>query len=86
MLYKFWLTEKFYMPDFYAQPSDLTNKYTKIKVEFSDKIPEDYKIRVEQIIDEIIGTENHEYTVPRIVFQGLAEEKMQKMRSLFGYF
>uniref|UniRef100_A0A914R5C3 Uncharacterized protein n=1 Tax=Panagrolaimus davidi TaxID=227884 RepID=A0A914R5C3_9BILA len=82
--YMYFVPEIFDIETFYAYIK--TNKYTKIKVEFSDKISEDYKIRVEQIIDEIIGTENHEYNVPRIVFQGLAEEKMHKMRSLFGYF
>uniref|UniRef100_A0A914PG81 Uncharacterized protein n=1 Tax=Panagrolaimus davidi TaxID=227884 RepID=A0A914PG81_9BILA len=44
------------------------NKHTKFRIRFRDAISEAYKIRIVEIVDEIIATENHDYKIPNIGF------------------
>uniref|UniRef100_A0A914P5N4 Uncharacterized protein n=1 Tax=Panagrolaimus davidi TaxID=227884 RepID=A0A914P5N4_9BILA len=59
------------------------NKIAKFDLRFADTVSDAYKIRLESIIDEILQTENHDYKVPLIIFQGLDREKLTKLLSLF---
>uniref|UniRef100_A0A914Z2W4 Uncharacterized protein n=1 Tax=Panagrolaimus superbus TaxID=310955 RepID=A0A914Z2W4_9BILA len=55
------------------------NKKTRVDLEFSDEVSEEYQIRLEAIIDEIIATKNHEYKPPLINFPGIDQEKYSKL-------
>uniref|UniRef100_A0A914QE58 Uncharacterized protein n=1 Tax=Panagrolaimus davidi TaxID=227884 RepID=A0A914QE58_9BILA len=59
------------------------NKSTVIRFYFDNGISAAYKARIETIIDEIIATQNHDFKVPYIYFEGLVEEKHQKLRLRF---
>uniref|UniRef100_A0AC34FG67 Uncharacterized protein n=1 Tax=Panagrolaimus sp. ES5 TaxID=591445 RepID=A0AC34FG67_9BILA len=59
------------------------NKHTKIGFHFCDTISDQYKTRLEAIIDEIIAAKNHQYKTPRIYLNGLDQEKKRKLYSLF---
>uniref|UniRef100_A0A914PSA6 Uncharacterized protein n=1 Tax=Panagrolaimus davidi TaxID=227884 RepID=A0A914PSA6_9BILA len=56
------------------------NKYTEFYLYFAGSISEEYKVRLEKIVDEILQTETHNFKLPWIYFDGLAEEKKRKMR------
>uniref|UniRef100_A0A914PVP1 Uncharacterized protein n=1 Tax=Panagrolaimus davidi TaxID=227884 RepID=A0A914PVP1_9BILA len=60
-------------------------RYRILHLFFSDTISEGYKNRIEAIIDEILATENLDYNVPRILFDGLDEEKSTQIHRLFNY-
>uniref|UniRef100_A0AC35F4P8 Uncharacterized protein n=1 Tax=Panagrolaimus sp. PS1159 TaxID=55785 RepID=A0AC35F4P8_9BILA len=59
------------------------NKITKVDIFFNHFLSDAYKIRVESIIDEILQTENHDYKVPEIAFEGCDRQKWRKLQSLF---
>uniref|UniRef100_A0AC34FL91 Uncharacterized protein n=1 Tax=Panagrolaimus sp. ES5 TaxID=591445 RepID=A0AC34FL91_9BILA len=59
------------------------NKHTKILLHFCATISEEYKARLEAIIDEIIEAKNREYKIPYITFEELDEEKERKLYSLY---
>uniref|UniRef100_A0A914PPV4 Uncharacterized protein n=1 Tax=Panagrolaimus davidi TaxID=227884 RepID=A0A914PPV4_9BILA len=60
------------------------NKYTKFELYFADSISEEYKVRIEKIVDEILQTKFHDYKPPFISFDGLAAEKHRKLQDLFN--
>uniref|UniRef100_A0A914R3R3 Uncharacterized protein n=1 Tax=Panagrolaimus davidi TaxID=227884 RepID=A0A914R3R3_9BILA len=59
------------------------NKYTKFNLYFAGSISEEYKVRIEKIVDEILQTKYHDYKPPFITFDGLAAEKRRKLLDLF---
>uniref|UniRef100_A0A914QN90 Uncharacterized protein n=1 Tax=Panagrolaimus davidi TaxID=227884 RepID=A0A914QN90_9BILA len=59
------------------------NKQTKFRIQFRDTISEAYKIQLEEIVDEIIDAENHDYKIPDIYYDGANSEKFNKLHSLF---
>uniref|UniRef100_A0AC34F3Y7 Uncharacterized protein n=1 Tax=Panagrolaimus sp. ES5 TaxID=591445 RepID=A0AC34F3Y7_9BILA len=59
------------------------NNQTLIILSFSDDISDGYKNRLEEIIDEIIGTEDREYKPPYIYFNELNQEKKRKIYSIY---
>uniref|UniRef100_A0AC34FGT1 Uncharacterized protein n=1 Tax=Panagrolaimus sp. ES5 TaxID=591445 RepID=A0AC34FGT1_9BILA len=75
------IPETFDVETFYTNMNK--NKHTKIDLDFRNTISDQYKTRLETIIDEIIDTENHEYKIPFISFDGLDEEKQHKMETLY---
>uniref|UniRef100_A0A914QKC8 Uncharacterized protein n=1 Tax=Panagrolaimus davidi TaxID=227884 RepID=A0A914QKC8_9BILA len=60
-------------------------KYTKFCLHFAGTISEEYKVRIEKIVDEILQTETHDYKPPLITFDGLAAEKKRKMNCLYDH-
>uniref|UniRef100_A0AC34F2C5 Uncharacterized protein n=1 Tax=Panagrolaimus sp. ES5 TaxID=591445 RepID=A0AC34F2C5_9BILA len=58
------------------------NKCTKICLQFCYGISEEYKTRLEAIVDEIIGANNREYKTPYITFGGLNFAKILKLNAL----
>uniref|UniRef100_A0A914PEU8 Uncharacterized protein n=1 Tax=Panagrolaimus davidi TaxID=227884 RepID=A0A914PEU8_9BILA len=62
------------------------NKYTEFILRFADSISEEYKVRLEKIVDEILQTETHDYKVPLIRFNGLDAEKYDKLGDLYERF
>uniref|UniRef100_A0A914PEF4 Uncharacterized protein n=1 Tax=Panagrolaimus davidi TaxID=227884 RepID=A0A914PEF4_9BILA len=60
------------------------NKKTLIFLDFSDQIPDEYETRLQTIVEEILGTENREYKVPRIYFSGITDSFDDKMRDLYN--
>uniref|UniRef100_A0A914Y263 Uncharacterized protein n=1 Tax=Panagrolaimus superbus TaxID=310955 RepID=A0A914Y263_9BILA len=61
------------------------NKNTRVHLKFSDQISEEYKARLEAIVDEIIATKNREYKPPLIDFRGLHREKSNKLFLFFCF-
>uniref|UniRef100_A0A914PQZ6 Uncharacterized protein n=1 Tax=Panagrolaimus davidi TaxID=227884 RepID=A0A914PQZ6_9BILA len=59
------------------------NKISKCDLRFADTVSDEYKTRLEAIIDEILQAENHDYKVPIFDFTGLDRQKWTKLRSLF---
>uniref|UniRef100_A0A914PR16 Uncharacterized protein n=1 Tax=Panagrolaimus davidi TaxID=227884 RepID=A0A914PR16_9BILA len=59
-----------------------SNKHTKINLEFANNISVALKNRLEQIVDEILSTQNHGYKPPFLHFLGLAQQKLNAMRDL----
>uniref|UniRef100_A0A914Q1G5 Uncharacterized protein n=1 Tax=Panagrolaimus davidi TaxID=227884 RepID=A0A914Q1G5_9BILA len=59
------------------------NKKTKINLSFSDQISDEYKARLQKIVDEIIETKNRDYKVPMIYFTGIVNSSFYKMRDLY---
>uniref|UniRef100_A0A914PRN0 Uncharacterized protein n=1 Tax=Panagrolaimus davidi TaxID=227884 RepID=A0A914PRN0_9BILA len=55
------------------------SKHTKCSFSFSNSLSEAYKNSVERIVDEILETENHDYSRPLINFHGLNREKYEKL-------
>uniref|UniRef100_A0AC34FX81 Uncharacterized protein n=1 Tax=Panagrolaimus sp. ES5 TaxID=591445 RepID=A0AC34FX81_9BILA len=58
------------------------NNQTLIILSFSEDISDGYKNRLEEINDEIIGTEDREYKPPYIVFDELDQQKKRKIYSI----
>uniref|UniRef100_A0A914QDA9 Uncharacterized protein n=1 Tax=Panagrolaimus davidi TaxID=227884 RepID=A0A914QDA9_9BILA len=75
------IPDNFDIESFYAYMKK--NKSTVIRFYFDNGISNAFKARIETIIDEIIATRNHDFKVPFIYFEGLVEEKRQKMSCLF---
>uniref|UniRef100_A0A914PWR4 Uncharacterized protein n=1 Tax=Panagrolaimus davidi TaxID=227884 RepID=A0A914PWR4_9BILA len=61
----------------------LKYKHTQFYLNFGGVVSAAYKTRLEEIIDEILQTKNHDYKVPLIIFYGLDQEKCKKLHSLF---
>uniref|UniRef100_A0A914PVB6 Uncharacterized protein n=1 Tax=Panagrolaimus davidi TaxID=227884 RepID=A0A914PVB6_9BILA len=59
------------------------NKKTKIELHFSDQISDEYKTRLQTIVDEILEAENRDYKVPWISFFGDTRFSREKMISLY---
>jgi hypothetical protein len=59
-----------------------SNNHTKINLKFADNISVALKNRLEQIVDEIISTQNHGYKPPFLGFHGLAQQKLNAIRDL----
>uniref|UniRef100_A0A914PH61 Uncharacterized protein n=1 Tax=Panagrolaimus davidi TaxID=227884 RepID=A0A914PH61_9BILA len=59
------------------------NKQTKIELDFSRQISDEYKTRLQKIVDEILETENRDYKVPRINFSGITNSSADKMYALY---
>uniref|UniRef100_A0A914QXJ1 Uncharacterized protein n=1 Tax=Panagrolaimus davidi TaxID=227884 RepID=A0A914QXJ1_9BILA len=59
------------------------NKKTKIKLEFRNQISFDYQNRLQEIVDEIIEAEYHDYRIPMINFPDIDGESYKKLFELF---
>uniref|UniRef100_A0A914QLU4 Uncharacterized protein n=1 Tax=Panagrolaimus davidi TaxID=227884 RepID=A0A914QLU4_9BILA len=59
------------------------NKKTKIELDFSYQISDEYKTRLQTIVDEILETKNRDYKVPRINFSGITNSSNVKIRALY---
>uniref|UniRef100_A0AC34G922 Uncharacterized protein n=1 Tax=Panagrolaimus sp. ES5 TaxID=591445 RepID=A0AC34G922_9BILA len=55
------------------------NKRTNIWLSYCDINSKEYKARLEEIIDEIIEANNHEYKTPLILFNWLDQKKNKKL-------
>uniref|UniRef100_A0A914QBS2 Uncharacterized protein n=1 Tax=Panagrolaimus davidi TaxID=227884 RepID=A0A914QBS2_9BILA len=76
----FGTTEKFDIETFFTYLKK--NKHTKFTISFGNSISETYKNRLEEIVDEIIETEEHDYKIPEIEYNGINGEKLTKLCSL----
>uniref|UniRef100_A0A914YFQ6 Uncharacterized protein n=1 Tax=Panagrolaimus superbus TaxID=310955 RepID=A0A914YFQ6_9BILA len=79
--YLYNIPENFEIDSFYSYMKK--NKNTRVSLEFSDQISEEYKARLEAIVDEIIETQNHEYKPPYIKFPGMNGEKRNILLDIF---
>uniref|UniRef100_A0AC35G1J5 Uncharacterized protein n=1 Tax=Panagrolaimus sp. PS1159 TaxID=55785 RepID=A0AC35G1J5_9BILA len=61
------------------------NNTTKFDLIFHKSISAPYRIRLEEIIDEILSTEVFDYKVPFIDFDGLEFEKASRLFDIFYY-
>uniref|UniRef100_A0A914Q042 Uncharacterized protein n=1 Tax=Panagrolaimus davidi TaxID=227884 RepID=A0A914Q042_9BILA len=59
------------------------NKKTKIHLDFSDRICDEYKTRLQTIVDEILEKENRNYKVPWIYFPRITNSSREKMHDLY---
>uniref|UniRef100_A0A914PA11 RNA polymerase alpha subunit n=1 Tax=Panagrolaimus davidi TaxID=227884 RepID=A0A914PA11_9BILA len=59
------------------------NKKTKIDINFSDQISDEYKIQLQTIVDEINETQNRVYKVPRIYFSRITDSSNEKLHALY---
>uniref|UniRef100_A0A914PQX2 Uncharacterized protein n=1 Tax=Panagrolaimus davidi TaxID=227884 RepID=A0A914PQX2_9BILA len=59
------------------------NKTTFVWLKFVDPMSEEYKNRLENIIDEIIATKKFDYKPPYIYFPGLDGEKYETLQKLY---
>uniref|UniRef100_A0A914Q512 Uncharacterized protein n=1 Tax=Panagrolaimus davidi TaxID=227884 RepID=A0A914Q512_9BILA len=75
------IPDKFDIESFYIYMKK--NKQTKVYLNFDDSISEAYKIRLEDIIQEIIATEKHDYAPPFIMFLGQIEGNEIEMLNIF---
>uniref|UniRef100_A0A914PDB1 Uncharacterized protein n=1 Tax=Panagrolaimus davidi TaxID=227884 RepID=A0A914PDB1_9BILA len=73
--------EEFDLECFYIYMKN--NVRTKVRLYFGIPLSDGYKIRLNSIVDEIIATRNHEYSVPWIGFDGMDAEKFDKLESVF---
>uniref|UniRef100_A0AC35GUY1 Uncharacterized protein n=1 Tax=Panagrolaimus sp. PS1159 TaxID=55785 RepID=A0AC35GUY1_9BILA len=74
------VSDNFDIEAFYAYMK--SNKHTKIILEFAGNISVALKNRLEQIVDEILSTQNHGYKPPFLSFHGLAQQKLNAIRDL----
>jgi hypothetical protein len=74
------VSDNFDIEAFYAYME--SNKHTKINLEFAGNISVALKNRLEQIVDEILSTQNHGYKPPFLDFHGLAQQKLNAIRDL----
>uniref|UniRef100_A0A914QNS5 Uncharacterized protein n=1 Tax=Panagrolaimus davidi TaxID=227884 RepID=A0A914QNS5_9BILA len=79
-LYFFHIPETFDIETFFTYLKK--NKHTKFTISFGNSISETYKNRLEAIVDEIIETEEHDYKIPEIEYNGINGEKLTKLCSL----
>lgn len=61
----------------------LEKKFIKFGFECITPISNAYQIRLEKIVDEVLGTEIREYKAPFISFIELDDEKWTKMYSIY---
>uniref|UniRef100_A0AC34FQX8 Uncharacterized protein n=1 Tax=Panagrolaimus sp. ES5 TaxID=591445 RepID=A0AC34FQX8_9BILA len=66
------------------------NKHTSIRIHFCDTISEAYRNRLQDIVNEIVESETHEYKPPFIGFLGYDEKMCDKLRNcmidIYNYF
>uniref|UniRef100_A0A914QC85 Uncharacterized protein n=1 Tax=Panagrolaimus davidi TaxID=227884 RepID=A0A914QC85_9BILA len=74
------LTDTFDIEAFYDYMKK--NKHTIFSFRFSRQISVAYKNRLEEIIDEIIETPNHDYEVPRFTVPDIDHLKLSKVQKL----
>uniref|UniRef100_A0A914PIW9 Uncharacterized protein n=1 Tax=Panagrolaimus davidi TaxID=227884 RepID=A0A914PIW9_9BILA len=79
-LYFYQIPETFDIETFFKYSKK--NKHTKFSITFGNSISETYKNRLEAVVDEIIESEKHDYTVLNIMFNGIDGEKLTKLCSL----
>uniref|UniRef100_A0A914QPT5 Uncharacterized protein n=1 Tax=Panagrolaimus davidi TaxID=227884 RepID=A0A914QPT5_9BILA len=80
--FKLWnVPEEFDLESYYIYMKN--NERTKVKLEFGLPLSDGYKIRLNSIVDEIIATQNHDYFVPWIRFDGMDDEKFDRLESVF---
>uniref|UniRef100_A0A914P1L1 Uncharacterized protein n=1 Tax=Panagrolaimus davidi TaxID=227884 RepID=A0A914P1L1_9BILA len=60
------------------------NKKTKIELKFRNQISFDYQNRLQEIVDEIIGAEYHDYRIPMFNFPDIDGESYKKLFELFN--
>uniref|UniRef100_A0AC35EYV8 Uncharacterized protein n=1 Tax=Panagrolaimus sp. PS1159 TaxID=55785 RepID=A0AC35EYV8_9BILA len=75
-----WYIPKFDIENFYVHMKK--NKTTKFFLFFDKSISASYKIRLEEIIDEILSTNVFNYKPPIIAFDELDEAKENRLFSL----
>uniref|UniRef100_A0AC35F2Y0 Uncharacterized protein n=2 Tax=Panagrolaimus sp. PS1159 TaxID=55785 RepID=A0AC35F2Y0_9BILA len=75
------IPEIFDIKSFYGHIKE--NKKKKINLYFSFQISDEYKTRLQTILDEILGTENRYYKVPWIYFSGITNSSYDKMEALY---
>uniref|UniRef100_A0A914PBW0 Uncharacterized protein n=1 Tax=Panagrolaimus davidi TaxID=227884 RepID=A0A914PBW0_9BILA len=75
------IPEIFDITSFYGHIKE--NKITKINLYFSDPISDEYKTRLQTIVDQILETENRDYKVPWISFSGITNSSFGKMLALY---
>uniref|UniRef100_A0AC34G2K4 Uncharacterized protein n=1 Tax=Panagrolaimus sp. ES5 TaxID=591445 RepID=A0AC34G2K4_9BILA len=73
--------EIFDIESFYAHIKK--NKNTFIGIAFCDDISQEYKNRLQAIVNEILQTENREYTMPLIEFPGNDELSRNEMLTIY---
>uniref|UniRef100_A0A914P4E3 Uncharacterized protein n=1 Tax=Panagrolaimus davidi TaxID=227884 RepID=A0A914P4E3_9BILA len=54
------------------------NKSTNFHLYFNESISDEYKNRIDTIIDKILATKKHDYRLPDIYFSGISREKYDK--------
>uniref|UniRef100_A0AC35F3C8 Uncharacterized protein n=1 Tax=Panagrolaimus sp. PS1159 TaxID=55785 RepID=A0AC35F3C8_9BILA len=59
------------------------NTETNIDLHFSRQISDEYKNRLQKIVDEIVKKENRDYKLPRIYFSGITASSRNKMYDLY---
>uniref|UniRef100_A0A914QYN7 Uncharacterized protein n=1 Tax=Panagrolaimus davidi TaxID=227884 RepID=A0A914QYN7_9BILA len=74
------IPEIFDIESFYGHIKE--NKKTKIDLDFSLQISDEYKTRLQTIVDEILETKNRDYKVPSIYFSGITSSSRDKMYAL----
>uniref|UniRef100_A0A914Q2V4 Uncharacterized protein n=1 Tax=Panagrolaimus davidi TaxID=227884 RepID=A0A914Q2V4_9BILA len=72
--------EEFDLESFYIYMKK--NVRTEVRLKFGLPLSDGYKIRLNSIVDEIIATQNHDYSVPWIGFDGMDEEKIDQLESV----
>uniref|UniRef100_A0A914P1X8 Uncharacterized protein n=1 Tax=Panagrolaimus davidi TaxID=227884 RepID=A0A914P1X8_9BILA len=75
------IPEIFDITSFYGHIKE--NKKTKIYLCFSRQISDEYKTRLQTIVDEILETEYRDYNVPMIDFSGTTSSTYHKMLNLY---
>uniref|UniRef100_A0A914NXN6 Uncharacterized protein n=1 Tax=Panagrolaimus davidi TaxID=227884 RepID=A0A914NXN6_9BILA len=55
------------------------NEFTEVRLDFGIPLSDGYKIRLNSIVDEILATQNHDYSVPWIGFDGMDDEKYDQL-------
>uniref|UniRef100_A0A914QGT6 Uncharacterized protein n=1 Tax=Panagrolaimus davidi TaxID=227884 RepID=A0A914QGT6_9BILA len=58
------------------------NERTEVELEFGLPLSDGYRILLNSIVDDIIATENHDYTPPWIEFYGMDAEKFDQLESI----
>uniref|UniRef100_A0A914QGS0 Uncharacterized protein n=1 Tax=Panagrolaimus davidi TaxID=227884 RepID=A0A914QGS0_9BILA len=74
------LTDNFDIKTFYDYMKK--NKQTRFRLRFSYSIYTAYRNRLEEIIDEVIETQNHDYKVPFFAVPDIDHFKLSKMERL----
>uniref|UniRef100_A0A914PTR1 DUF38 domain-containing protein n=1 Tax=Panagrolaimus davidi TaxID=227884 RepID=A0A914PTR1_9BILA len=74
------IPEIFDIETFYCHIKE--NKKTKTELYFSDQISDEFKIRLQTIVDEILETKNRDYKVPYFGFSGMTRSSHDKMCAL----
>uniref|UniRef100_A0AC35GW22 Uncharacterized protein n=1 Tax=Panagrolaimus sp. PS1159 TaxID=55785 RepID=A0AC35GW22_9BILA len=79
----FEIPETFDIKSFYDHIK--VNEKTKIDLDFSRQISNEYKTQLQTIVYEIIETEYLGYKMTRIDFSGMTNDSREKMFDLYGH-